>query len=769
MLSRPRLRRSFEVVSHQARELFLLDESRQLIFQGPIYVRLAPLLDGRRTLEDLLRDAAPHQMHEVLLALGQLEGRGCLVDGPSDGAASEAGWFDALPGAPPAESAPALRVSVRTVGDVESAPLARALAASGVAVAADGELEIVLTDDYMRPELAELNRGFLAARRSWMLIKPVGLVPWVGPLLIPGVTGCWSCLAQRVRSNRQMEKYIADRVPDAPFPWRSRAALPATMDFAFELAVMELLRWRARPENPDEETRLPPPAGPGLMPAAPDTTSLVGKLVSFDLLSSALREHVLVKRPQCRDCGDPNVARRAVEPVVLTSGVKRFRADGGHRSMTPAETYERYKHHVSAITGAVSDLRPALGKYDTELTPAFVAGHNFAMGVESVVFLKDSLRGLSGGKGASATQAKVSGLCEALERYSGIYSGDEPSVRGSLESLGAKAVHPNACMGFSEEQYKHREAPAPGPPSRYTMVPLPFDPKAEVDWTSLWSLTNETERLLPTAYCYYGHPEFRAGWCIPDSNGCASGNTLEEAILQGYMELVERDAVALWWYNRIPRAAVDIDSFEIGYLREVRDHYTRIGRSLRVIDISNDFGVTTLACVSGRTSGPAEDLLVGFGAHFDPKVALLRAVTEVNQFLPSVSYTRPDGSTIYLFGDDLATHWWRTARLDDNEYLKPHPDLKPRVASDFVDPSTDDLAEDVRLCVDMARKRGLEMLVLDQTRPDIGLRVARVVIPGICHFWRRLGHKRLYEIPVSEGWLKAPLTGEQLNPYTIFF
>src|SRR5689334_13502730 len=146
MLSRPRLRRSFEVVSHQARELFLLDESRQLIFQGPIYVRLAPLLDGRRGIEDLLREVAPHPMHEVLLALGQLEGRGCLVDGPAE-ASPEAAWYDALPGVPPAESAP-LRVSVRAVGQVDLTPLQRALGASGIPMDPAGPIEIVVTDDY---------------------------------------------------------------------------------------------------------------------------------------------------------------------------------------------------------------------------------------------------------------------------------------------------------------------------------------------------------------------------------------------------------------------------------------------------------------------------------------------------------------------------------------------------------------------------------------------------------------------------------------------
>jgi ribosomal protein S12 methylthiotransferase accessory factor len=325
-------------------------------------------------------------------------------------------------------------------------------------------------------------------------------------------------------------------------------------------------------------------------------------------------------------------------------------------------------------------------------------------------------------------------------------------------------------MGFSEEQFRRREEPVPGRlPSRYEMVPKPFDTSREVDWTPLWSLTHQTERLLPTAYCYYGHPEFRDGWCIPDSNGCAAGNTLEEALLQGFMELVERDAVALWWYNRIPRAEVDLDSFELPYLREVRDHYRTMGRSLWVLDVSNDFGITTLACVSARHIGATQDLLVGFGSHFDSRVALLRAVTEVNQFLPSVGYTRPDGTTIYLFGDDLAKHWWTTARVEDLAYLRPDPSQPPRKASDFTDPSRDDLADDVRLCVEMARQRDLEVLALDQTRPDIGLRVVRVVVPGICHFWRRLGFRRLYDVPVSQGWLPRPVPTDQLNPYTIFF
>ncbi|NET57224.1 MAG: hypothetical protein F6K47_13980 [Symploca sp. SIO2E6] len=62
----------------------------------------------------------------------------------------------------------------------------------------------------------------------------------------------------------------------------------------------------------------------------------------------------------------------------------------------------------------------------------------------------------------------------------------------------------------------------------------------------------------------------------------------------------------------------------------------------------------------------------------------------------------------------------------------------------------------------------LELLVLDQTRPDIGLRVAKVIVPGMRHMWKRLGAGRLYDVPVQMGWLPESLTEEQLNPFPMW-
>ena len=80
-----------------------------------------------------------------------------------------------------------------------------------------------------------------------------------------------------------------------------------------------------------------------------------------------------------------------------------------------------------------------------------------------------------------------------------------------------------------------------------------------------------------------------------------------------------------------------------------------------------------------------------------------------------------------------------------------------------------DLADDVRQCVQIAADHGLETLVLDQTRPDVGLHVVKVMVPGLRHFWARFGPGRLYDVPVRMGWLPRSLNENELNPQMIYF
>jgi ribosomal protein S12 methylthiotransferase accessory factor len=282
-------------------------------------------------------------------------------------------------------------------------------------------------------------------------------------------------------------------------------------------------------------------------------------------------------------------------------------------------------------------------------------------------------------------------------------------------------------------------------------------------------------KYLPTAYCYYNYPlpdDHR--FCRGDSNGNAAGNTLEEAILQGFMELVERDCVAFWWYNRIKRPAVDLDSFDEPYLQALKDYYQTQHRDFWILDITSDLDIPSFAAISRRTGGVSEEILLGFGTHFDTKVAILRAVTEMNQSLGidlNNGKTTPD--------DPDWQYWLQEATLENQPYLvgdcaestalTGDRTFPVKIYSDYPHRYHDDLRQDVQHCVEIAAKHGMETLVLDQTRPDVGLHVVKVIVPGMRHFWSRFAPGRLYGVPVEMGWLLTPLTEEQLNPIPVFF
>ena len=118
-----------------------------------------------------------------------------------------------------------------------------------------------------------------------------------------------------------------------------------------------------------------------------------------------------------------------------------------------------------------------------------------------------------------------------------------------------------------------------------------------------------------------------------DSNGCAAGNTLEEAIVQGFLELVERDSYAIWWYNRLQRAEVDLSQFDDSYIRDLQIQLAETGRRLWVLDITSDLGIPSFVAMSHSTENGQDFVEFGSGSHFDARIAMLRALTELNQFL----------------------------------------------------------------------------------------------------------------------------------------
>ena len=501
-----------------------------------------------------------------------------------------------------------------------------------------------------------------------------------------------------------------------------RSAVPGSEGIALNLAALWVARELASPPNVASEA----------------------VLITLDLQTLATDRHVVVRRPQCVRCGQPLDPDRAPQPPRLGGGAT-WSTDGGYRAVVPETTFARYRHHISPITGLVSELRAVTGRSTMD-------DGRSTMDDRSPLHVWRAGGGVAWGKGTTAAQARTSALCEALEMVSGRFRGDEPRVRASYVSLGDRAIHPNACMLFSDQQYVRREEwnTAAG---WFRRIPEPFDENAEIDWVYAWSLTHETFRLLPAEYCYYGHPS-RPARCVADPNGQGAGNTLEEAIRHALLELVERDAAAIWWFNRIRRPAVDIDSLDDRVAHAVRAHAVDEGREIWALDLTGDLGIPVFAAISRACDGP-ERVSFGFGASLDPRVALVRALGEMNQLARTLAEAK----------DRWLRQWWQTATLADHPYLAPDATAAPWHAGHHHRSVDTDTVATILECRRRLEQQGLETLIIDQTRPDVGLPTARVIVPGLRH-WRppRYAPGRLYDVPVRLGWLARPLREDQLNP-----
>jgi bacteriocin biosynthesis cyclodehydratase domain-containing protein len=744
VIATPVFRRIYTVRIVEEDGVYLLSEREPVLLTGKIFIRLAPLLDGRHTVDAI--NAALHGVVDpvsIRLGLAFLQRKGYIVEASEAAPPARLAFWDELGvDADAAERRLSeTTVTVHGVGDVAVDLFVESLSKHGVRVGDGGAIAVVLADDYLQPELATINSASMASGQPWLLVRPLGATIWIGPLFRPRESACWECLAHRLRMNRGVDRYIERRAGETSPIRTPHAVMPGTLQVASGVAALEAVRAIT---------------GGGGAP-------LTNRIATMDLLSHRTDTHVVVRRPQCAVCGS-GASAAPPPPISLESRPKAFTADGGHRVHGPEVTLQRYGHHVSVVSGAVKHLeRVAIP--GAPLLHLYNSGENRAAPARDLAALRRSFRSHSAGKGVTDVQARASALCEALERYSGQLQGDEPRHRATFRELGDRAIHPNACMLFSDEQYRRRdEWNARG--QRGYHVPEPFDETAALNWTPLWSLTHGRTRYLPLAYCYYGAgEEIGNRWMVANSNGAAAGNNLEEAVLQGFLELVERDAVGLWWYNRVRRPAVDLDSFDEPYFRAIRAEYASRQRDLWVLDLTTDLGIPCFAALSRRLDHPIDQPIFGFGAHLEPRLGILRAVTEMNQFL---TWTTADLGAVDAPEPDDMRDWLLTATVAANPYLLPSDDL-PRTAPSYPSLCSDDLREDVRRCQAIVEAKGLEVLVLDQTRADIGLPVARVVVPGLRHFWARYAPGRLYDVPVALGWLPSPLHESAVNPIAMFW
>jgi ribosomal protein S12 methylthiotransferase accessory factor len=368
--------------------------------------------------------------------------------------------------------------------------------------------------------------------------------------------------------------------------------------------------------------------------------------------------------------------------------VRKTFLDGTHRVKSPAETLLMVSPLMEDI--GVEEIRDITSS-DRIGIPCFSA------------FRPRAARGgvrYHAGKGKDPVQAKVSAMMESVERYSAEYRMDRMEYAAYGELPVHRTVNPADLI-----------------------LPRDLQEGEKLHWSSAMDLFSGEEVLVPSNAVF--HPYDTLGMTFPlfqsDTNGLASGNVREEAILHAMLEVMERDAMSAAERKRSMGRRLELD--RPCPAQEVREKMESSGIEIHLWLLPGRTRVPTVAAAADDTVTKDPELLVmGSGTHPDPAIAALRALTEVAQSRASHlsgGREKPERKSLveragYERMKRINREWFATA------------DEVP--VSSLEDLSTPYIDDDIRVVLEELRPHAERVCVGDLTRTVIP--VVRVIIPG---------------------------------------
>ncbi|PKG39285.1 TOMM precursor leader peptide-binding protein [Psychromonas sp. Urea-02u-13] len=578
---------------------------------------------------------------------------------------------------------------------------------------------IVIVDDYLDPRIKEIEQHFNSLKESWLLLKLTGERALIGPFF-SGLAGraCWQCLQYRMKANDVLKWIQYDQGENRASPISvARLNCKETIE-TYLTDALPLIKRLLIEKNTDS-------------------------LYELSVLSDIPRLHPVIYRPQCPSCGDDKYYEKQVSKALrLSLSVKTQYKDGGVRSLTPEKTNAKLTGLISPLSGLLTHLS-MLSKDTNKTSKIYRSG--FYQSPMTLDFLTYKLSNstfmhTTMGKGISEEQSKASALSEAIERLASQFQGDEPHHLSAL--INDDYISPHQLSPYSESQY-HDFCVQENNVEHQLYSVAKYDKNVPIHWTPVWSLSQHKTQYLPLSYCYAHTPYAEQKFSRFYHNGGAAGNTLEEALLQAFLEIVERDAVSIWWYNQLQKPAIQWNVVSPILIEQMQ--YT-LGQEWEywTLDLTHDLNIPVVAAIAQHKTD--NTFSFGFGCHIDPIIACQRALTELCQI------TEIRHSNVAPFEFD---------KIKEKDYL--FPSKATTELSDFMTPKNVDIVDDLHFCFEQATNAGLDVLALNYTRPDMVLHTAKVILPGACHIFPYFAAERLYQVPVKMGWLEKPKLESELN------
>jgi len=380
-------------------------------------------------------------------------------------------------------------------------------------------------------------------------------------------------------------------------------------------------------------------------------------------------------------------------PIILKDAYKKFTIDQD-KIISPRETVQRFKDRLKQVELDILEKTERIDNGRLDIPVYFSRCGRDA-------------RALTGnskqmGKGGSPEQAEASAVMELAERFSLFSFINTPSnfINAKMTDLEEEVLSFEMIARSVHDESSDTE------PMQEIFANLPLQ------WTPVYNLTRKQPLLAP----------FNWFFSINEFNGSSAGNGVEEALLQGICELVERDVSARVSQKKVSVPAISTAAISDPMTVELLAKYQKAGIQLFINDFTLDTGIPTVSVMAydSSTFPHTSEIVWTAGTTPDPQKALSRALTETAQL----------GGDFNTGSNYVASGLPKLQSPDEAVFLtQPKREI---AITDLPDLSDDNIKTEIENVLAALKKKDREVFVVDTTHPLLKIPAFYTFIPGAC-------------------------------------
>lgn len=359
--------------------------------------------------------------------------------------------------------------------------------------------------------------------------------------------------------------------------------------------------------------------------------------------------------------------------------------------------------------------------------------------------------------------ATIKAIAETTERYSSIvYSEQKQFIWASANELGKEAINLDNIPKCSQDELSH--------PNCMIQLPKKDEP---IRWVRGVNLKDKSLVWIPAVMVYLQIP-FKSNsekFWMPISTGCAAHTSMEQALINGICEVVERDAISLTWLQKLELPKLNLDIAPDWVIPFINQMEKEPNVKHHVFNATTDLGIPTLYSVQVTEHNPNLAALVMCSTELNPYDAYVKLMRESasSRIAMQMGYVPPQDIDKFISVYDGAAYMGQHSRLHAFDFLLNSE--KEQNISNIENIDTGNVHENLKKLIKKLSDKGHEVYAVDLTTDEAkraGLYVVRIVIPTLMplsfsYRSRYLGTPRLFKAPHLMGY--PVLEEENLNSW----